>query len=64
MAKQYNGEVELLPGLNYTDEQMFFLAFGQVHVGTMCIYHILVKYWIFMVFVPSFFYLFNFRCMT
>lgn len=33
MAKLNNGAIQLLPGLNYTDEQMFFLAFGQVHVG-------------------------------
>ena len=34
MAKLNNGAIQLLPGLNYTDEQMFFLAFGQ----TWCSY--------------------------
>eukprot|EP00731_Ephydatia_muelleri_P003774 Em0001g3774a len=34
MTKQSNGAIQLLPGLNYTDDQMFFLAFGQ----TWCSY--------------------------
>ena len=42
MTKQSNGAIQLLPGLNYTDEQMFFLAFGQVIIGNkfLYIYHI------------------------
>ena len=30
MAKQNGAKITYLPSLDYTDEQMFFIAFGQV----------------------------------
>ena len=39
-AKQMNSAIQLLPDLNYTDEQLFFIAFGQVGLHILCASHV------------------------